>query len=222
MAEVYAEWNVGSHTVRKDTRVYLINGGVHKQNQGRCRGIVWMTNPGTKNQPMTGRTIVGNLPWDKWPGSLDPTMQVVVKIIDCATQIAISQKKVVKPDDYIQILNLFYLCWSCKECAWRQSPAVGHREFPCASSNFCWFAWGSPPKTHWLPAGATFLPHPIQLHSLKNPFFFDAKAAGAGIHPVNRNVPRATDEPVHPLRAVFLRIYRLYRQTVRNEIVQHL
>jgi hypothetical protein len=193
MAAVFAEFHSGPPKIRKDTRVYLV-AGRPRQNKGRCIGILWMCNPG-------GTDFVQRRPWGKWP--IDETMRAVLPIFDRAQEIALLGGRGASADDYIQILNLFYVCDSKPNSgrATYSKALTPYHESPHRSARFTWIGWGKDARLDWLPR------NPI-LSALPNPFFY-SKPKGALIS----RLPKPIEYPVHP------RAFAIHRLANSKELI---
>jgi hypothetical protein len=136
MSHFYAEFGMhGSPPVqiRKDTRVYFHSATGRRPTNGRCRGVVWMCNPGSA----TTATASG---WG--PITPDPTLHVVLRLIVTAATVA---PPLALEHDYVSILNCFYTCdplasvafnqWVKSRCDYSESIPVG--------AQFVLLAWGS-------------------------------------------------------------------------------
>jgi hypothetical protein len=201
MAQAYSEWTGGPTNIRKDTRVYFVH-GKYKKNKGRCVGIIWMCNPG--NQLPVARTVR----WAPWI-RLDPTMRFVIQILDEAQRILAGQGLAAKKGDYVQVLNLFYVCNSYLVSARQQFSSSNYRECPVPSAKFTWLAWGqnNNPK---------LLPRPQILSGLRRPFFYDPNQKK-----VVPGVPRAPAYPVHPTARMQKR-FQGYKDAVVQAIALYL
>lgn len=168
MASVYAEWDVGTFTVRKDTRVYFLDSTTHDQEQRNCVGTIWMCNPGTKYESGSKKVrLKTSLRWGRWPGSdLDETIKIIVAVIEEAKRQAALHNRVMGQEDYVEVLNLFYLCESERDKALKQLRRLSpYCESPCQNPRFSWLAWGDDPPAALIPP----------LNSLKNPFFYSLR-----------------------------------------------
>ncbi len=186
MALVYGQWDVGPPHTRKDTRAYFLPATTpiqsYQQHQGNCVGIIWMCNPGTQ-KPVAATTT-----WGVWP-TLDNTMHAVIKILNEAQLKA--KRGGPKIGDYVEILNLFYLCNSNVYAALK-SLCPGDQS-PNRSARFCWFAWGSNfPKGQAASALAAL----SSLSPRPSPFYLNGATSKVVYNP-----PSLSTAPAHPLRA---------------------
>jgi hypothetical protein len=166
--------------LRKDTRLYFHYGN-HLRHQGTCVGILWMCNPATKLQQSQS--------WGAGPR--DRTLTAALRIMDEAHRSA--KKGGTEEDDYIQVLNLFYVCNTCPASGWSvHSQSVvsrGYLESPCESARFCWIAWGGGiggRPQHWLPGA-------VMLRAIPNHFFYSSTTRSK-----RNGDPSPSDYPVHP------------------------
>ncbi len=122
--------------LRLNTRVYR-HAGNHVRGAGRCVGTVWMCNPGTA-APVSPQSGWG-------PLKPDPTLEVVLEVLLAADRIAAGVSRGLRADDYIEILNLHYVCDSVPVQGWASylGSAQNHLEWPDPNSKFCWIAWGA-------------------------------------------------------------------------------
>lgn len=203
MAEVYAEWDLGLVTIRKDTRVYFKPStppGSYQQRQGNCVGIVWMCNPGTLKWKPKPKRLPAVVHWGLWPKAtaaipgrpvLDPTTEVVVGILDDAQAMATASGRGAQAGDFVQVLNLFYVCDSTVSTARKTHssfPGPHYTEAPIKSARFTWIAWGGGKggrASCWLPRAI--------LSASCNHFFYSGLASCRKI-----GAPSAPDYPVHP------------------------
>jgi hypothetical protein len=134
--------------LRQDTRVYRTAGSFAKAT-GRCLGIVWLCNPGSA----TGSSVWG-------PCSSDPTLDVIVEVFTTADGIAkASGRPGAAPTDYLQILNLHYVCDTSVLRGWHKSftlPLPLKVENPSPKALFCWLAWGDVPQALLLHSASLF------------------------------------------------------------------
>lgn len=187
MADVYAKWAVGIFTVREDTRVYFLDSRTHDQDEGNCVGTIWMCNPGTKYESGSKTVpLKTSLPWGRWPRcDLDETMKIIVAVIEEAQRQAALHNRFIEQEDYVKVMNLFYLCESKKRKARKQLPGMRPLppQQPCQSPRFSWLAWGDDPPPTLIPP----------LGSLKHPFFYSLRDKC-----LIRRTPTNTESALHP------------------------
>jgi hypothetical protein len=143
-----------------------------------------MCNPGDQ------KPLANKVKWGPWRRP-DNTMIVVIRILDEAQRILRGQGLAARKGDYIQVLNLFYICDSDLKSARQKFSSSKYREWPLPSAKFTWLAWGQDPKTY-KPYKPKLLPTPQILSGLRRPFFYDPKQKR-----VVPGVPRAPAYPVH-------------------------
>ena len=201
MAEIFAECCPGPPLIRKDTRVYFSNGHRRSQNRGNCVGTLWMCNPGGRyKRPQ---------PWGPWP--TDDTMRAVAPIIDQAQSIAVSQGRGALRDDYLQILNLFYVCDSSPSSgrATYSTSLNNYHEPPNPLARFTWIAWSQDAEPAWLPGKAIW-------SALPDPFFYSKPK-----RMLISGVPQSGEYATHP-RAFAIHGLTDAPGVIAQRIAQHL
>lgn len=123
--------------IRMDTRIYYGSNVSRSRDTGRCRGVVWMCNPGSA----TAAVGSGVAAWG--PLDPDPTLGAVLRLFQAAAK----HKPTEQPfdDDYLSVLNCFYSCDPLVAPAfakWVQS-SCGYIESVPADARFVLAAWGS-------------------------------------------------------------------------------
>jgi hypothetical protein len=188
----------GAPFLRKQTRLYFSGSQKYTKHSGRCVGTLWMCNPATDAKSAA--------PWG--PGVEDPTLQRGLWIMDDAQCQA---NPGAKKGDFIQILNLFYICddnWDSGLAEHLKSKiSQNYREQPCEEARFSWFAWGKD-RLRCLSPNCGMAP---------SPFYYD----GTQLRLV-RSLPQPSTHPVHPYAGCVHRQYPKYRLDVANEISRHL
>ena len=124
---------VGLHTFRLDTRIYLKSQTkVPPKKDDRVVACVICKNPGSA----TGTAGAGLAPLSL---SGDKTLPLIKSVFEKAYQVA----KKPLPEGYVQVLNLFYLCSPNLHTAIKQyqilSDSAESNVFPIT-----WIAWGGP------------------------------------------------------------------------------
>lgn len=157
MSHVYAQyWPIRGATVRRDTRLYL-----HSQKRryrgGRGIGVVWLCNPSRPN---------GQRHWAASP--LDSTLGVVLKILSEAQAIAKKRGKCgAARSDYLQILNLHYVCGADPDAAYSlyssRPQCQTIVEQPCATARFVWIAWGDISQSHLVGQAIKLIAPPTEV-----------------------------------------------------------
>ena len=141
MASAQATFDFSTYTpnaLRSDTRIYFGTGG----GGGVCVGTIVMENPGDAPKYITAS------------GShffSDSTITVLRTLTDEIASAAVATGKQVQPDDYIEILNLYYFCnsgsmlglpvWLAHGCA----SIAALNPSPASTSRFVLVAWGKLP-----------------------------------------------------------------------------
>lgn len=133
----FAEFvQVGPHTFRLDTRIYLKQTKVPPKKDDRVVACVICKNPGSA----TGPAGAGLAPISL---SGDTTLPLIKSVFEQAYHAA----KKPMPEGYVQVLNLFYLCGPTLKTAIKQYQILSNPPTDPAESNvfpISWFAWGEP------------------------------------------------------------------------------
>ena len=157
MSCYWAEWNPissSSKIIRNDTRVYY-HSGSHSQNDGHCIGSFCLENPGSglssHGPASSGWSPVVDI--HGHPG--DPTLQMIWNVWDCAQSLG---RYTAQPDDYIEVLNLYYLRNANSGSALATWMATFHPSFSYPSirprSQFVVPGWGMSLNSHPLAISA--------------------------------------------------------------------
>ena len=134
MSQFYAAFSSSPSGIqeRQDTRVYFHHSPAQTQATGKCKGVVWMCNPGSATGASTA--------WG--PLRSDPTLNAVLRLYQDAVKAAV---KVPSPNDYIAILNCFYTCNPDVGVAFQQWLTLlkPHSESIDPAAAFVIAAWGT-------------------------------------------------------------------------------